>query len=578
MSHHHHEHSKRDKHSDDVDTSQVRSIIRQLNEESPSKEKHREVVVRPDGTKMVRVTKKRKVMITNEEKRRHGRRAFMLVLFVLMLVGAAVAGFFSYRMSVMSGERFLAEREQELARYWGASSVRCSGAMIDGVQFHISNVVAEFPENSMVERVELSEINSELDLVTFFSGLLSGDELTIARAHIQLRASARQLHLPQAQGEELWRFLRVSCPDFSISVNADAASPWSVQHSSAYMYRPSSDSPLTVVTLEGGVMQMRGWKDIAIRSAKAHISRLAVEDFSLTGTTDSANSTSESSRTAVYLTGRVADGGELAGPYYFVADNMNLSEFTEGRFNHFLSARTVRPAVSSGTPASQILLPFENAAPQFSGTFHLKEVSLSGFPALQLIIEHLEPVKRKRYMPPSILFADVRLSHEGDTMVLSFDEGGMSERDVITLRGCFRVDAQNNLSGNLDYGIPSVLTHAEYRDGRADPIFREDAQLAWVTTRLSGPAARPEDDSHELDARASAERASRERIPFEDIDLERINEQFKSRDEVFAPKEGEAHPLDEGGSLLDGRLSPDGALSPDRGLEQSGGHALDSPF
>ncbi len=44
----------------------VRSIIRQLNEDTPAQEKSREVVVRPDGTKMVRVTKKRKTMVTKE--------------------------------------------------------------------------------------------------------------------------------------------------------------------------------------------------------------------------------------------------------------------------------------------------------------------------------------------------------------------------------------------------------------------------------------------------------------------------------------------------------------------------------
>ena len=41
------------------DLSQVRSIIKHLNEDKPSKERTREVVVRADGTKVIRVTKKR---------------------------------------------------------------------------------------------------------------------------------------------------------------------------------------------------------------------------------------------------------------------------------------------------------------------------------------------------------------------------------------------------------------------------------------------------------------------------------------------------------------------------------------
>ena len=63
---------KDDKYADDETDgrSQVRNILSKLAEEHPSKEKKREVVVREDGTKVVRVTKKRRVMISAEEKKR----------------------------------------------------------------------------------------------------------------------------------------------------------------------------------------------------------------------------------------------------------------------------------------------------------------------------------------------------------------------------------------------------------------------------------------------------------------------------------------------------------------------------
>ncbi len=568
-------------HTDDSpeESSQVRNIIRQLNEDAPGKEKGREVVVRPDGSKMVRVTKKRKMMVTREEKNRSGRRLFMQSLFALLLILAGIIGFFFYRMSTMSGDQYLADRGQELQRLWGASSVRCTGAVIDGINFHISNVVAEFPESSMIERVELSELDSELDLSSFFTGVLSGDNLKVARAHIHLRGSARRLSLPQAQGEELWRFRRVSCPDFSVSFAGEEASPWSIRHSSAYMYRPSAGSSLTVVTLDGGTMQMRGWKAISIQSAKLHFSQLAVEDFSLTGTTDNAYTTTESTRSSIAFSGSLADGAELAGPYYFVADNMNFSEFSEGRFNKFFAARTVRPTLNAGAPSTQVRLPLDRFFPQFMGTFNLKDVSISGFPAMQMMTEHLEPVKRKRYLPARILQGTVRLHHDGAAMVLSFDESGMVERDIITLRGEMRVEESSELSGTLDYGIPVVLTRAEYRDGRPDPIFREDGHLAWVATKLSGPAAHPQDDSHELEAAAIPERANRERIPFEEIDLDRVNEFFRMRGQM--PQDGGAPAP---GGKPEGEKAPSGTTMPsapnNSGLDPlaPGGNPLDAPF
>ncbi len=568
--------------SDDVrtDDSQVRNIIRQLNEDSPGTEKEREVVVRPDGSKVVRVTKKRKTLISREEKSRNSRKVFMQGLFGFFLLLAGLAAFFFYRVTSMSGEKYLMDRSHELAEHWGASSVRCTGAVIDGINFHVGNVVADFPESSMIARVELSGIESELDLGSFFTGIITGDSLKVARAHVFLRSDVRHLQMPRSHGDELWRFLRVSCPDFSISFAGDAASPWSIRHTNAYMYRPSSGSSLTVVTFEGGTMQMKGWKAINIQSSKAHLSELAVEDFSLSGTTDNSATATESSKSSIAFTGRIAEGGELAGPYYFVADNMNFSEFSEGRFNQFFAARTVRPQLRSGTPSTQVTLPLDRPFPLFMGAFNLKEVSVSGFPAQQVIVEHIEPAKRKRYLPPTILFGTAHLEHDGGTMSLSFDESGMTERDVITLRGTFRVDEMSELTGTLDYGIPAVLTHAEYRDGKADPLFREDGQYAWVSTKVSGPAAHPQDDAFQLDAAASAERATRERIPFEDIDLERVNEFYKAREMQQQQTSGESVPAPEGGEpqQQDVQHSSNRGLDPLDPLAPGGSNPLDAPF
>ncbi len=579
MSHHeHHHHDYQDNQSEEENSSQVRSIIRQLNEERPSQEKHREVVVRPDGTKAVRVTKKRKVMVTKEEHRRRGRRAFMAFLFTCLLALGVLIAFFAFRMSTMSGETYLAQRSQELAELWGAKEVRCTGAVIDGFKFRISNIVADFPEDSLLKRVELSELEAELDMGTFFNGKLIGDEMSISRAHIHLNPAVKELRLPQLQGETPWRFARISCPEFSISYAPEGAKAWAIEHSSAYMYHPSESSTMTVVTLDGGTMKMRGWKDIHIETGKVQFSQLAIEEFSISGTTDHSNSTTESSRTSLVLSGSLADGAALAGPYSMVADNMNMTEFTEGRYNSFLSARTVRPPLHSGAPSTHILLPLEQSAPKFSGTFHLKEVIFSGFPAQQLMLEHIEPIKRKRYMPPQILMATANLSHEGETMVLSFDESDMVERDVITLRGSIRVNDVNELSGTLDYGLPSLLTRTEYRDGKADPIFREKGQTAWLATKLSGLASRPEDDSRETDARAEEERAQRERIPFENIDLEQLNAHFRNREAILEGRTTPSEASGEPGSGLDGRLDPARPMMPGDNTTLPGEHPLDSPF
>ncbi len=529
------------KHDDDYQgedergSSQVRSIIRQLNEDAPAKEKTREVVVRPDGTKVVRVTKKRKVMITQAESRRRSRRMFMYALFVILLALGCVVAFFSYRMSAMSGETYLAEREQELCRLWGASSVRCTGASISGMELRITGIVAEFPEDSMLERVELSDVRGELDISTFFTGVLTGNDVTIARATIQLRGNARELHMPRQVGESVWKFLRYQCPDFSISLGSPDSAPWMLRHCSAYMYYPQPG--MSVLTLDGGVMNLNGWKDIKVKEGKLQLQDLSVEEFSIVGSTDSAH-VSSSSLSTLTISGRIKDGSPLAGPYYIVADNMNFADFTMGRFNQFFKAHVMPPSDRKAPPTALITLPLELEQPVFTGTFNLKDISLSSFPAIRLFCDHIDPAKRKRYLPPAILFGTVRLEQEEGTITMAIDEGEMEERDLITLRGRISVNSANELSGTLDYGLPVLLTHVEYPDAISDPIFQDDRQTAWLCTKLQGAANFPEDDSMEIEARANAARKERPaRTPFHEIDLDRLTEQFNTGNRQAAQPE-----------------------------------------
>lgn len=112
-------------------------------------------------------------------------------------------------------------------------------------------------------------------------------------------------------------------------------------------------------------------------------------------------------------------------------------------------------------------------------------------------------------------------------MKLSFSESDLSDSDHITLRGEVVVNAQNEMSGTIAYGIPAILTHVEYPDALADPIFTDDGVLAWVSTTLSGPANAPTDNIAELEARAEVQRRERpQRTPFDRIDVDALSDEM----------------------------------------------------
>ncbi len=534
---------KDDKYADEEEElTQVRHIIKQLNEEKPSKERRREVVVRADGTKVVRVTKKRKVMLSARDKNRASRKRFLRALAVIFVALVAMVAYMSYRMAAMSSSSYLAESQTRLQQLWNASSVKVEGAGMEGTSFHLTSLVAEFPESCMIERVELAGMETKLELGGFFTETFRAEELKIDRALIVLRKGA-QMQMPSQNGKSMWDFRRISCQDFTVQFSDGQESPLMLKNAQAYMYYPHVSRASSVVILNSGVLHIKGWKNVNVRDAKLHVSSTGIDDFSLQGTTDSSSDVAEQRRTSIRFGGRIAAGASMCGPFAVEADNMSLADFTRGRFEDIFTARTV--AVSQGKLSDKATICFNDGQdePEFNGEFHLKNICLSSFPALQAITEHIDPAKRRLYNPLSVPRGYVCIDAHDDAMSLVLPDDGVVERDLATLRGKITLSNNNEVSGELEYGIPMLLARAEYPDGRPDPIFQQSGDWAVLRTRLSGNGRLPADDMAEIEARAVIARRDRpERIPFNELNLEQLTEQVKSGQQ---PAPAEQNPFEQ---------------------------------
>lgn len=516
-------------------SSHVRGIIQQLNEEKPSKEKSREVVVRPDGTKVIRVTKKRRVLVSDAEKRKAGRRSFLMILLGAFILCFALLAVLLFRMSLLSGEAYVQQQSEALKRAWGAETVALSGVGVEGTDFHLSGVVAEFPEGSLIRRVVLADVSANLDIATFFSGILKGDKVSIARAEIVYDAAAEKLSIPRFQGEDLWKFARVECDEFNVKSTAEENPAVAVSNAHAYLYYPRrSDRSSCALEVSGGTVQIRGMQPIRLKDGKFYISPSGVEEFSLRGTTDRATEAAGHEKTSLAISGRLSEGDLLGGPYEFDADNMRFEDFTQGRLENIFTARTVTQAVGRDRSRARVLLPFQGSAPVFSGEFALKNICFKGFPVETALLRHMESEKRKNYLPPVISRGHVVLTHEGENLRLELPDAQVVERDLLHLRGHVELNESNAVSGTMEFGLPAIVTHAEYADGKADPIFREDAGVAWLAVELSGTVNLPEDNSAQLEAAAEEARASRPgRLQLDDINFEKVANQLKRDREVL---------------------------------------------
>lgn len=513
---------------DEESLTQVRSIIKQLNEDKPATEKNREVVVRADGTKVVRVTKKRRVMMTAADHKRRNRRQVAIGLVAILVVLAVAAAVFFFRMTGMTGSAYVTACQTELQQRWGASSVQIEGAGVEGSSLRLSSVVAEFPEDCMIQRVELSGIEAGLNMMSFIDKVLEGEELRIERACIQLRPGA-VMKMPVQNGLDMWRFRRVDCKEFTVQFGETGQEgPVALQGTQAYMYYPQKSRSSSVLIFRGGNLVIRNWKSVRIAEGKARVSVNGITDFSLSGTTDVASDIVEQRRTSVSFAGSIVENADFSGPYSVESDNMSLADFTEGRFEEFFTARTVSVAHGKIGDRARMQLDAQGTrTPVFCGDFHLKDICLSSFPALMAITEHIEPAKRRLYNPLSVHRGYVVLGAREGTVSVEIPEGGVLERDLVNLRGKLELNGDNELSGSLEYGIPVVLTRVEYPDGQPDPVFQQAGEWSWLRTRVKGQGNMPGDDMAEVEARAAIARRDRPaRIPFNQIDINQLTEQM----------------------------------------------------
>lgn len=491
--------------------SQVRGIINKLNEEHPSKESSREVVVRDDGSKVTRVRRKRRVTLTDKEKKTKSRRKFFIIfalLFVLLLGGIVYLGL---QVSSMGGAHYLDDKKEEIRLSFKAESIEMTGAKINGLDMTIGSIVLNYPAASLVQRVELSKLRGSFDLFALIKGQMLFDALSIDKAHVLLKEGATQLESPNTSLIDFCSFERIDCKSFNLSVGAAEQSPLTIADTSAYLYYPDQDKDKIIFSCSGGRFNVKNWLGFEIKDLRAAFIKGSDTDLSAELVIKSADASTDSViEERVSLRAKIAEGASFYGPYTFTSNNLSVDDMTHGRLSAFFEAKTKRESDESGkiVPSTLSFSP-DAAYPSFTADLCLGEISWQKLPALQEIQKHVESAKRALYTKLIIPFGRVKLQSSPEEIILSFIAADMTEPYSVTLVGELKLDAEDNLSGSLEYGVPANLTRREYPDGLSDPIFKEEGATAWLRTVLSGSKLLPMDNSLDLNLDAQAARKLR---------------------------------------------------------------------
>ncbi len=222
----------------------VSQLLQAKTENETSTYRGSRVVVDEDGNKVIQVRKRKRVYSEKVQDKKTAlsiQKFFITASISLILLALVLGGLFVYRVSSFNSADFLAKKEQELSELWGAK-VQLSGLKVEAFSFSLASLKAEFPESSLLKSVEMQHVSGDMSLVSLITGVIQGDKFSSLATKVLLRNNVKDLQIPLAQGENLWRFNRFETDKFHVEFDDKTTGPFIQERATAIRICTSSNS------------------------------------------------------------------------------------------------------------------------------------------------------------------------------------------------------------------------------------------------------------------------------------------------------------------------------------------------
>ncbi|MEG0333983.1 MAG: hypothetical protein RR553_04080 [Akkermansia sp.] len=452
-----------------------------------SEERSREVVVLPNGEKVIKVRKRKRVYEDEkrESKKAAGFKKFIL-FFGIAIIFSCIVGvtFLMLRISSFNSEDFLKQKEQELSQAWGAQ-VELKDVKFEGLSFSVGLVKASFPDSSMLKEVTMSGISANLLPISFITGICRGDMMEVQQVQVVLRNKKDKFVMPEFQGSELWQYSRYRVPHFEIIFDDAKTAPFQL-HTELYMR--ASEEGRYVCNFSTQTLQIRGWDQIKLSVASLYVTKTGIEYFDIEGKMGEDASVS--------LEGKIAEGDSYYKPFIkLTGENLPLSWMTnhefakliDVNFGSYVEDEAERMVFMISLPKA------DQKFPPFSGEGKdMKKFTIQSLPILN---ELAMLTGNKLYLNALMQSSSARFESDGNGLMVNNIDA--KEFSFLAIKGALNVSATGDLTGNLSLGIP-------YRTGMGenmnpDPLFiKTDSETSWVDVVLSGTLNKPMDNTYQL--------------------------------------------------------------------------------
>lgn len=484
--------------------------MRQLHEsDSRGVERRREVVVRADGTKVIRVEKRRRSY--NDEQREAGKaslnnKRFLigLCILVLLLVGA-LAGTYMYRLTSFNTEEFSSRLQQELSDSWGAE-VEVSGVAMDGLSLKASRIKITFPEDSCLSFVTLSGISGELSATAVFLGKIKGETLNISGAMVGLRPGYSRFAVPQTGKKLPFVFQRYTAPRLEVGY-AHATEKFTLEKNegpfylTAEAYIRSSMAAAGeeyVLDLSQQKLKIKGWPVMDMDAGSIIINDEGIKQLTFSGSLDKGRLFNKAGdMSPCMITGNLRLGADFTyRAWTLTGRNFDLSQVVGDGFSSFLKVQMGEQEVED---KQQLKLDF--ALPVLASQ---KKPSLKGYSGsvikatmMRLPVFRLLPVMTARktesalpYSSPVFTSGSFLLESDGTDQSASLTEISLFEQGFLGVTGSLYWNG-GQVKGELLFKIPSYMVNS----ARVPSGVRQEGREMVFSVQVSGTTTFPEDNS-----------------------------------------------------------------------------------
>ena len=439
--------------------------------------RNKEIVTRADGSQVTRVRKRKRRTEQSKRKTKPVRqRKYGLYGIVALILLVVVGGITIVTMVARFNSRGFREDIAASVGSTAGAVVGINGLSINPIKTRVRSVEMTWPLSGMPRSLLLADLETRLDISSFFRSRLQSPELYARTGAMRLGPATGRPSAPPAIGvDQLLSFGSYRCNQFDLEYGADS-------RDAAFRIR---DSELVAMELpkaggmqfrlSGGFLRFGNWSELKVKNG---LGEWRDGGFHLV----SLRTQSEQEGKAVFK-GVQPIVGESTAEF-----DVELIEFPlEQLLGEKNLGRMLRGRIDSSSGALSVNAG-EQMDPQFELAFSGKESSIEGFRFLGGLASIL---RKEHYSRPEGGTISGLLRRNRNQ--LTIENLRYEIRSHIVLTGTIIIK-EGEMSGALRLGVPELLMMKTLNQTRY-PSFSLPAQgYCWTDLQLSGSLDQPNDD------------------------------------------------------------------------------------